>query len=529
MSVRNFFVPGRSPVYATEAMVATSHPLASACALDALRRGGSAMDAALAAVAVQCVVEPHMTGIGGDCFCLIKPPGAPVEALNGSGRMARAIDADALCLIGREAFDASAHAITIPAALAGWAKLHVRHGRLPWADVFRAAIDYAEHGFVVAPRVAYDWQLHAARLERSLAARTLYLPADTPPLVGARHRLPALAATLRRVANDGADAFYQGALAERMVASLRSYGGVHSIDDFAAATADWVTPISTTYRGVEVFECPPNGQGIVALAMLNMLECLDLAGLDPDGAERLHLEAEVTRLAYADRDAWLADDGSDPARVAAWLDKAAARGCVAQIDPAGAMQPLGRSLLPPHPDTVYVSVVDADGMAVSLINSIFDSFGSGYACPATGVLFHNRGRHFSLDLEHPNALAPGKRPMHTIMPALALKNGELWASFGVMGGDYQPVGQVHVLTGMLDFGLDPQAALDAPRAFAFLEELQVEAGLSLGTIETLRSKGHKTVPATRPWGGGQIIRYDAEHGVLIGGSDPRKDGMAIGY
>jgi gamma-glutamyltranspeptidase/glutathione hydrolase len=290
-----------------------------------------------------------------------------------------------------------------------------------------------------------------------------------------------------------------------------------------------VTPIRTSYRGLDVFECPPNGQGIIALQILNILEGLELAGLDPDGPERLHLEAEATRLAFRDRDACLADPAEVDVPVARLLDKGYAGQLRALIDPHRALPELPAALGVPHADTVYLTVVDRERNVVSFINSLFEGFGSGLVCPATGVLFHNRGKGFSLDEHHPNAIAPGKRPMHTIIPALAQKDGLPVIGFGVMGGHYQPVGHAHVLTNLIDFGQDPQAAIDAPRAFAYGGELQVERGVPAATVEALTRLGHRVVPSAKPLGGAQMIMVDHARGVLIGGSDPRKDGLALGY
>ena len=291
----------------------------------------------------------------------------------------------------------------------------------------------------------------------------------------------------------------------------------------------FVNPIKTSYRGLEIFECPPNGQGVMALQMLNILEGFELGALDPNGPERFHLEAEATRLARRDRDACLADPAHADVPVARLLDKGYAAQLRALIDPDRALPALPPPLEVAHADTVYLTVVDRERNVVSFINSLFEAFGSGLACPETGVVFHNRGKGFSLDPRHPNAIAPGKRPMHTIIPALARKDGLPVLGFGVMGGHYQPVGQAHVLTNLLDFGLDPQAAIDAPRAFAYGEELQVERGVPAATAAALARLGHHVVPSAKPLGGGQMIMVDHARGVLIGGSDPRKDGIALGY
>jgi gamma-glutamyltranspeptidase / glutathione hydrolase len=526
--MRDFELPGRSTAYAENGMAATSHPLATLVALDVLRAGGNAVDAAVAAVAVQCVVEPAMTGIGGDCFVLLAPAAGGVVALNGSGR-APAVTAERLRELGVSDLEGSVHSVTVPGAVDAWARLLERHGTRDLAELLQPAIRCAEQGFVVTPRVAYDWARDGERLRQSPGGRAMYLPGDRAPVAGQRVRLPALARTLRRIAADGPDAFYRGELAERMVGYLRSEGGLHTPDDFAVAAGEFVAPIKTAYRGLEVYECPPNGQGVIALLILNILEGFELGALEPNGAERLHLEAEATSLAFRDRNACLADPAATDVPAGRLLDKRYAAKLRSLIDPERALAEMPPPLLPEHRDTVYLTVIDRERNLVSFINSVFDSFGSGLVCPDTGVLFHNRGKSFSLDPAHPNVIAPGKRPMHTIIPALACESGRPTIAFGVMGGHYQPVGQAHVLTNLVDFGLDPQAALDAPRAFAQDGELRLERGIPRATAEGLATLGHKVVPAGKPLGGGQMIVVDHARGVLIGGSDPRKDGLALGY
>jgi len=527
--MRDFALPGRSVAYGESGMAATSHPAATLTALDVLRAGGNAIDAAVAAVAVQGVVEPAMTGIGGDCFVLLAPAGGGVVALNGSGRAPAAASAERLLEEGVSDLDATAHCVTVPGAVDAWARLLAAHGTRGLDELLQPAIGYAEEGFVVTPRVAFDWARAGERLLRSAAGRVFYLPEDRAPTAGQKVRLPALANTLRRIAAHGPEAFYRGELAERMVAFLKQAGGLHSTEDFAAAAGEFVEPISTSYGGLQIYQCPPNGQGVIVLLMLNILKSFELAGLDPGGAQRLHLLAEATRLAYRERDAWLADPAQAEVPLARLLDEAYAASLARAIDPERAMAALPPPPLAAHAETVYLTVVDRDRNAVSFINSIYDSFGSGLVCPETGVLFHNRGSCFSLDPQHPNAIAPGKRPLHTIIPALALRDGRPAIAFGVMGGHYQPVGQVQVLTSVLDFGLDPQQALDAPRSFAWGGELQLESGVPATIAEALRRRGHSVVPSGRPLGGGQMIMIDHQRGVLSGGSDPRKDGLALGY
>jgi gamma-glutamyltranspeptidase/glutathione hydrolase len=528
--MRAFDEPGRSTAYGREGMAATSHPLATLAALDVLRGGGNAVDAAVAAVATMCVVEPHMTGIGGDCFVLYAPASGGVVALNGSGMAPQGLTIERLEGAGvRELAPTSAHSVTVPGALAAWDALLAAHGTRPLGELLGPAIRHAEDGFAVTPRVAWDWQRHRERAGASEGGRTFYLPGGKVPEAGRVVRLPALGRTLRKIAERGARAFYEGELAEKMVACLNGAGGWQTEDDFAGAAAEFVEPIKTAYRDLHVYECPPNGQGVVALLMLNILENFELAGLDPAGDQRLHLLAEATRLAYRDRDAALADPAASDVPTRRLLDKGYAKELAGLIDPDTALAGLPPPLLEPHPDTVHLAVVDKDLNAVSFINSVYDAFGSGIVCPETGVLFHNRGKAFRLDPGHPNALAPGKRPMHTIIPGLAFRGGELWCAFGVMGGDYQPAGHAHLITALVDHGLDPQEALDLPRIMAYPGDLEVEGGVPAEARRGLARRGHKVVDAASPLGGGQCILVDRKRGVLIGGSDHRKDGLALGY
>jgi gamma-glutamyltranspeptidase/glutathione hydrolase len=528
--MRAFDEPGRSTAYSREAMAATSHPLATLTALDVLRAGGNAVDAAIAAVATLCVVEPHMTGIGGDCFVLYAPASGGVVALNGSGRAPAAMTPDRLMAAGvSQLSPTSPHSITVPGAVAAWEALLEAHGTKSLGELLQPAIHHAEEGYAVTPRIAWDWQRHRERIALSEAGRNFYLPGGKAPEAGRVVRLPLLARTLRTIAERGAPGFYEGDVAERMVATLEAAGGWHKVEDFAATKAELVEPIQTVYRDVRVYECPPNGQGIVALLMLNILECFKLEELDPGSDLRLHLLAEAARLAYRDRDAALADPGAADVPTQHLLDKAYAKALAKVIDPERAMTSLPPPLIEPHSDTIYLTVVDRDLNAISFINSIYDAFGSGLVCPETGVVFHNRGRGFRLDPSHPNVIAPGKRPMHTIIPGLAFRNGELWSAFGVMGGHYQPVGHAQLITAMVDSGLDPQAAIDLPRIMPYPSDLEVESGVAREARRGLARRGHRVVDAASPLGGGQCITVDRRRGVLIGGSDHRKDGLALGY
>ena len=509
-------------------MAATSHPLATQAALEALHDGGTAADAAIAAVAVQSVVEPHMTGIGGDCFCLVAKPGAPVWGYNGSGRSAAAVSAEKLRAQGIAAIGAdSVHAITVPGAVDAWAAILKTHGRFGLDRALKPAIRYAEEGFPVAPRVAHDWALGASRLRADPGASRHYLAAGQAPVVGDVMRFPALATSLKAIASYGARAFYDGEIAQDIAATIAARGGFLAAADLAAHHGDEVAPIATNYRGLDVVELPPNGQGIVALVLLNILERFDLAGLDPSGAERFHIALEAARLAYAVRDTHIADPDFMRVQVASLLDKAFAAELAQRIDRER------RVSLPtaPTPDseTVCLTIVDRDRMAVSMVNTLYNSFGVGIATEKTGILLQNRGMCFVLDPGHVNAIVPSKRPMNTIIPALAMRDGRCVLSFGVMGGHYQPAGHAQVITNLLDYGMDIQEAIDAPRAFFEGEKTVVERGMSSATIDGLRARGHDVMLRALPLGGGQAIEIDWARGVLTGGSDPRKDGCALGY
>lgn len=528
--MRDFHLLGRSTAYGVQGMAATSTPLATLTALDVLRSGGNAVDAALAAVAVQCVVEPAMTGIGGDCFALVAPASGGVVAINGSGRAPAAATIERLLGEGlREIAPGSPHAVTVPGALRAWQLLAERFGTRPLGELLRPAIRLAEEGFPVTPRVAFDWRRAVRTLERSEGARAFYLPGGRPPAEGRMVRFPVLARTLATVAEHGVEAFYEGELAARMVATLRGQGGLHEEADFAAQTAEAVDPIHSAYRDVRVYECPPNGQGVVTLLLLNLLEGWPLGTMDVLGAERLHLFAEASKLAFRDRDALLADPAALPVPVERLLDKAYAGRLRERIDPERALVELPPPLLEPHKDTTYLTVVDRDLNAVSLINSLFESFGSGICCPETGVLFHNRGKSFRLDPSHPNAIGPGKRPMHTIIPAMAFKGGEAWLAFGVMGGHFQPMGQAQLLSAVVDHGLDLQAAVELPRFSAYPVDMEVERRVPAAARAGLQARGHAIVEPEGPLGGAQAILIDRKRGVLVGASDPRKDGMALGF
>ena len=525
----DFFSARRPSTLTGRAMIATSHPLSTAAGLEVLSAGGNAVDAAIAAVAVQAVVDPLMTGIGGDCFALYAPAGGAVMALNGSGRAPAAASVQALRDAGLdgEIPQTSPHSVTVPGAVAAWCRLHADHGSLPLEQLFARAIGYAENGFRVTPRVAQDWAESRDTVACDAGAAAVFLPGGKVPDAGDVISQPLLGARLREIAAGGADAFYKGRVAESMVAYLRGLGGLHTVEDFAEAAdgADWVQPISATYRGFEIHECPPNGQGLAALLILKILEGFDLTDLTD--ADRIHLHAEATKLGYHHRDALIADPASCPDVAETLLSDEVVQTLRERID----MTRAGKPALwdePEHKDTIYLSVVDEQGNAISFINSIFHGFGSGRLDPGTGVLFHSRGASFRLIEGHPNAIGPRKRPMHTIIPGMVSRNGRVEMPFGVMGGQYQAAGHAAFLSNVIDRGMGLQEAMDAPRSFAHGGVLQLEPGVDAATRADLESRGHVLQIMTSPIGGSQAIRIH-EDGMLEGGSDSRKDGMALGF
>lgn len=526
--MRDFQYPGRSAVLAQNGMCATSHPLAASVAVDILKSGGNAVDAAIAGAVLLGICEPQMTGIGGDCFVLFTSPGdGSVHALNGSGRAPKGLSADALRAAGNSTVPVGgAPSVTVPGAIDAFCRLSADWGRVGLDRVLAPAIHYAEAGVPVAPRAAFDWARDAAVLQGR--ARDLYMIEGSPGRVGQVFKAPAQAEVLRRIALDGRRGFYEGDVAEDMVSALRAAGGTHTSEDFAATSCDYTDPIMGTYKGAELWEHPPNGQGATAILLTNILSRFDLPALDPLGAERIHIEAEATKLAYNARNRILADP-DHTARLEHMLATDTAAQLAALIELDRAMPdpaPLTEAI---HRDTIYITVVDRDLMKVSLIYSIFNGFGSGLASDKYGILFQNRGAGFNLIPGHPNEAGPCKRPMHTIIPGMLGDGIRITTPFGVMGGQYQSTGHARFLSNIVDFGMDPQSAIDSPRAFATNGELQVECGYPDTVRVALSDKGHNVVVPDKAIGGAQAIRVAYDSGILEGASDPRKDGCAIGY
>lgn len=524
--MRDFQLPGRSAVFATRAMAATPNPHATRVAIETLRAGGAAADAAVAAAAVLAVVEPNQTGIGGDAFFIVAREGRDdLVGWNGSGRSPAALEPEDAA---RGWGPGSPHTVTVPGAVDTWCALLERHGRLPLDRVLAPAIALARDGFPVHPRTAFEWQDEVAKLAARPATAARFLIGGRAPRPGDIVRFPGLADVLERIARQGRAAFYTGEVAADIVHSLRALGSRISEDDLASHHGEAVTPVRSTYRGIEIAQIPPNNQGLTALVLLNIAEAFDLSRHGPVDPARLHVLIEAQRLAYRDRDLFIADPAVSPVPIGALLSKDRARTLARSITPDRAMPCLPDPAVR-HSDTVYLTVVDETLTAVSLINSVYHAFGSGIATERFGVLLQNRGFGFTLEPGHPNALAAAKRPLHTIMPGIALRDGALWASYGVMGGDYQPMGHAQVLTLMIDQDQDPQEALEQPRVHHQGGKVLAERGLPAVVAEALRALGHDVVPAQDPHGGGQIIRVDRARGVLIGGSEPRMDGLALGY
>jgi gamma-glutamyltranspeptidase/glutathione hydrolase len=531
---RDYELPGRSVVMGRRGMAATSHPTATLTAINILQAGGNAIDAAVAACTVQCVVEPGSTGIGGDCFVLMAKSGSDkVLAYDGSGRAPAAATLDWYLEQGfSEIPRQSPHAVTIPGSVEAWATLVKDHGRLPLAQLLQPAIDLARDGYVVAPRAAADWAGQAALMAKDEPTARVFLPEGRAPRAGEVHHQRELAATLQAIAETGPSAFYEGAIAQDMVDRLRELGGLHTLEDFRDAKGGYVTPIKTRFRGHDVFECPPAGQGVIALMILNILSGFE-PGEDPLSADRLHVEIEASRLAYSVRDAVLADPSQSAVPLDWLLSEELAAQLRSQIDLKQAIKELP-SFAPTeveHADTVYISVVDGDGMAVSFINSVFHPFGAALVAPKSGVLLQNRGQGFVLKPGHPNAIAPRKRPLHTIIPGMMLRDGKVCLSFGVMGGHYQAMGHAHLISKLLDYGLDLQSAISLPRIFPRPGQTAIEAEKTVPAAvrAELERRGFVFTAPGAAIGGGQAIAIDPVTGVLSAGSDHRKDGCALGW
>lgn len=531
----------RSSVYGRNGMVATSQPLATAAGLEILAKGGSAADAAVAAGAALNVTEPTSTGIGGDMFALYYSAGTKrVTALNGSGCAPAALTLDRL---KKDGFSTRhgvppfhAYTVTVPGACAGWFDLIEKHGSLSMKEILAPAIRLAREGFPVSPITSYSWQRAAQNQLRSAPNGQEMTIDGRGPKPGEIFRNPNLARTFEMIAEGGRSAFYEGEIAEAIVRVIQEAGGCMSAEDLASHASTWEEAISVTYRGLRVYECPPNGQGITALIALNLLEGFDLSALDLLSTERFHLMIEALRLAFADARWYVADLRFSNVPVEELLSKDYASERRKLIDRKRATIDPKRGTPVRSSNTVYLSVVDRFGNACSFINSNYWGFGTGIVPKGFGFTLQNRGHNFSLDPSHPNRCEPRKRPYHTIIPAMVTReDGSLYASYGVMGGFMQPQGHVQVLSALVDHGLDPQSALDLPRFCIDVEEsggrVALEEGVSTDAMSALQNMGHPVYTVSgydrSLFGRGQVILRDPETGVLWAGSDPRADGCAM--
>ncbi len=519
---------GRSTVFGTRGVVACEHPQATLAGIRVLDEGGNAADACVAMAASMAVLAPMATGMGGDAFLLFYDVRSrSVLGANGSGCAPRAMTTEKLRQRGMKTMpERSGVTVTVPGAVRLWEDAAKRLGRLPFSRLLEPALEAAEDGYPLSEVFARYWEAGEALLRKNEVARRTFLPEGRAPKPGELFRQPDLATTLAAVAGDGADAFYHGEIGRSIALSVRESGGYLDEEDLARHVTLWVEPIHTDYRGVQVYEIPPPAQGIAALEMLNILEGFDLSALHTVGAERIHLEAEAKKLAFRDLHEKVGDPEfvGVPTRELLSKEYAAKRRAKISFD---------RVIESPEPavgsDTTYLCAVDAEGNACSFINSLYMGFGSGVVAGGTGVCLQNRGRSFHLVEGHPNALAPGKRPLHTIIPALATKDGDLWAAFGVMGRFMQPQGHVQLLSNVIDHGMNPQEAVDHPRHFHDAGILLVEGRVPAEEVRKLRKMGHRVEVGEDyliPTGGAQLIRI-LENGVRACGSDPRKDGTAL--
>ena len=532
-----FFDSRRSTVLAKNGMVATSQPLAAVAGLRIMLQGGNAVDAAIAAAAALNVVEPVSTGVGGDMFALVwRNDEKKVRAINGSGRAPAAASLEGLRGQGYQRMPgAGAHSITVPGAVHGWETLINACGTMPLSKVLEPAIQYAEEGFPVSDLISFQWSGQLEKLSQLPSGQEMLLQGRSPKQ-GEVMPIPTLGRTLRTIAEGGAEAFYKEDIAQRIADFVQEQGGCLAYEDLANHTSNWEEPISTDYRGVTCWECPPNDQGVAALEALNIAEGFDIKGMGPQSSDAYHHLIEAMRLAFADALSYIADPAKSWVPTDELISKKYAKSRRALIDPNKAMASAPVGEVQVGSDTVYISSVDGQGNGCSLIYSIYSSFGSGMVVPGTGVVLHNRGSLFSLDPNHPNALAPGKRPYHTIIPAMATVDGELYLSYGVMGAFMQPQGHLQVLSNVVDHGMEPQPALNALRFMVSQDSVALEEGVSPEVVRELERRGHHTQVIAGPargiaggFGGAQLIQRDRDTGVLWGASEPRKDGAAVGW
>jgi len=533
----------RSVVMARNGAIATSQPLATAAGLKVLQDGGNAIDAAVTAAAVLSVVEPTMNGPGGDLFAIVySAKDHKVHGLNASGRAPAAATLDEFKKRNLQHVPLRGElSVSVPGVVDGWNELLTKHGTRTLAQALEPAIRYARDGYAVSEIIAGQWKEVESLLSRDAKAAAVFLPGGKAPAPGDVFRNPALASSLEQIARGGRDVFYKGAIAKAIADDMQRRNGLLTAKDLADHHADWVEPLSTTYRGYQVLELPPNTQGVTALEMLNILEGFDLKSLGHNTAAYLHVMVEAKKIAFADRGAWIGDPSSTPPKAIERMlskDYAAERRKEINPDKASEYKALtltGTAAPPADPepagrgDTIYMTAADSQGNVISLIQSLYETFGSGIVAGDTGIVLHDRANLFSLTPGHPNQIAPGKRPFHTLVPAMVMKDGAPWLSFGVMGGDMQAQGHAQVLANLIDFGMNIQDAGEAPRFRDSGNGLALESAFSAEARAGLTSRGHTLITSTGVWGGFQGILIDPKTKVMHAGSDPRKDGMAAGW
>ena len=528
----------RSATLGLNGTVATSNPLAANAGLDMLKKGGNAVDAAVCAVSVLNVVEPMSTGVGGDVFALVYDSKTKkIEALNGSGKSSMRTDIDDLRNMGMDSIPLegpySGLAVSVPGCVDAWDQLLKKFGVFSLDTVLVPAIDYSQNGFGVSEITANNWKLAEKKL--SINERCEFLPNDRAPDFGEKVVLPDLNRTLKGISENGRSYIYEGVIPEKISEYVQKFNGWLCEEDFSLHSSSWVKPISSNYRGYDVWECPPNGQGIAALIALNIVENIDLVNSEIEPVLQLHYKIEAMKIAFQDALWYVADPEKVDIPIQELLSKSYAKKRFNEIKEDSACREYKRGNFNQHGDTVYVSVIDGNGNACSLINSLYQGFGTGLVVPETGIALQNRGALFSTNRDHPNFLEPNKRPYNTIIPCMITRNSNLVSSLGIMGGFQQPQGHLQVISNMIDFGMNPQEALDSERFSVSIENdtLFVENSFNPDVVAALKLKGHSVSINSGfdrgLFGGGQIIVRDNDEGVLFGGSDPRKDGLSVSF
>ena len=528
--MRNLHFPGKSNVISTQGMAATSQPLSSLEAISILKKGGNAVDAAIAASAVQAVIEPGSTGIGGDSFAIISLKNKKPISVNGSGIAPKKLTLD---FLKEKKIDkisiTSPHSVTIPGSVHAWYSMHNKFGKLDFEELFITAEKYARNGYPVHEVSAYSWEQNINKIIKNEYTKKTFSKNGKPYKFGEIHTNVNLANTLNSIAKNNIKDFYHGYIANDIVDTLNEFGGVQSIEDFESQKTIFSDTIHNNYKDNTIHQCPPNGPGITVLIMMAILDKFNFNNFEPMSFERFHLQAEATKLAYEAREGVIGDPSFSEFNISQLISEKFIDDLASNISFEKCYNPVNFTITA-HPETIYLTVVDKDLNAVSLINSICFPFGSGITSKKTGILLQNRGVNFRLLKDHPNNIEGHKRPLHTIIPGLVLdKKNQNLLSFGVMGGQYQPVGQCHVLQNIFDFKMDIQQAIDFPRAFNIEGKYKFEKNFPRKIIEKLDNVGHNVSYSNMPHGGGQAIYIDNDEGVMIGGSDSRKDGCAIGY